>query len=595
MSKKATLDDKKDWLVKHEEEIRGPYLITELMAQLRERSIYSLDEVRRSDQRWQMIRDHKDFFVFLQALRFEEETLEKTALIGGNSTKTLKSDLTPPPPLLQKTSEEIFKSIPPPEISTELPPEPEMLKDVEPIPQGPQKPSHLTGKAFGVQNDLRLQKEIELKRRSPWLTMVAGVGFLVLAFVGFRFWSIQKREEEIDRWAKAAQRYKNIQLYNKSAEALRKLSGLIKSESDWVESLGSNSLGDLALIQITQLGETTRGRRILERQMQNSGRSSDERYRDFVLVGLSYLIEGNLKEALYYFDSALSASPSGWAAKINLSWVSFSQKDYRQAFENLRSVDEKLSPMVSLARGLIVLTIPKDELPSEAREVALQSLRWSLKNSKNLEFDLKWLETRLALRSGENFDGEARVRALLDSHLEGRTQFVKDPLVSDKWLEPNFWVSYCDEIQKEIPDESRKFGLILNSICLLNLGRISEAGGILSEMIKAQPKDALVGLAEARWLAAQGLWSQVALVGKREGMPVHAIFELAEAMLGRSPSQEGKNYTGMSWMQSRIATLNGLWTAGQKGQAQEKLRVLLAEEPSYVPALELRELWERSP
>src|SRR5687768_1036399 len=92
MMKKVGAAEKKDWLVKASFKILGPFSFEEVHQLLKSQAISFSDEVRRTDQRWMQIIEHRDFIAIVESLKFEHDAGELTMTSGTPTSNVTKTD-----------------------------------------------------------------------------------------------------------------------------------------------------------------------------------------------------------------------------------------------------------------------------------------------------------------------------------------------------------------------------------------------------------------------------------------------------------------------------------------------------------------------
>src|SRR5688500_7410564 len=92
MMKKVGAAEKKDWLVKASSKILGPFSFEEVHQLLKSQAISFSDEVRRTDQRWMQIIEHKDFIAIVESLKFEHDAGDLTMTSGTPTSNVTKTD-----------------------------------------------------------------------------------------------------------------------------------------------------------------------------------------------------------------------------------------------------------------------------------------------------------------------------------------------------------------------------------------------------------------------------------------------------------------------------------------------------------------------
>lgn len=587
MTNKTQVDDKRDWLLKASAKVLGPYSCKDIIELVKTQAVTGLDEVRRSDRRWQSIREVKEFIPTLQALKFEQdsgELTQTTATTPGSATKTeristVKDDMTPPPvtDILIPEKGDVFRKTP--------------IKDVTPVREvnGSERPAHLTGKAFGLQNDLRLEKEIEIKANN-WRWIVIALVIIVIGVIGgVQVFHAQKKTSDFEKRVRGALRFKSLQLFEQSLVEYKK--ALVIKEPDF------SIQAQMAPLIIAVDGETVKGRRILEKAVIQPGRSRNQLADDYSGIGLSYLIQGDLREAEEAFSKALSFDRSHLAANLNLAWIMYSRKSFQEALKLIGNIQVTGQPILSVAEAMVALEGATQMKITGLISPAVARLELSLRNSQNLKSEqILMLISLMQIQIGQ--DPTVWMKRFLDEPQRSQRYFVQEPLITNKWIEGPHWEKYCGELQ------ARRTNLNLvrmtRAACLLNIGKDEEAKKLVDEGIKQNPKDSAALLMQLSLFARSNRLSEA-----------HTLAQIPELKEFRSPLW----ITGKTCLETGdlgcaqnafrailekhpvdIYARGGLAAVhhqlGQKSDALKMINLGLTDEPLFLPLLQLRDIME---
>jgi Tfp pilus assembly protein PilF len=587
MANKAQVDDRRDWLLKASAKVLGPYAGKDIIDLLKNQAVTGMDEVRRSDRRWQAIREVKEFIPTLQALKFENDSSELTQTIAttpGSSTKTerisqIKDDMTPPPvieiPVQQPA--EIFRKTP--------------MKDVTPVREsnGSERPAHLTGKAFGLQNDLRLEKEIEKKANSWRWVIIALVIFVFGVIGGVQVYYGQKKTGDYEKKIRAALRYKSLQLFEQSLVEYKKT--LLVKEPDL------SIQAQMAPLIIAVDGETVKGRRILEKAIVMPGRPRAQMADDYAGIGLSFLIQGDLKEAEESFSKALSFDRTHLAANLNLAWIKFSRRDYPEALKLLANIQVTGQPILSVAEAMVALEGATQMKITGLISPAVARLELSIRNSQNLKAEqILLLISLMQIQIGQ--DSSLWMRRFLEEPQRSQRYFVQEPLITKKWIEGPHWEKYCNDLQ--VRRLNANLVRMTRAACFLNIGKDEDAKRLIDEAMKQNPKDSIALLMQLSLFVRSNRLSEAQTIAQ---------------------SAELKDFRGPLWITGKLCLETGdLGCAqnafraileknpvdiyargglaavhhqlGQKTEAHKMINLGLNDEPLYLPLLQLRDVME---
>jgi tetratricopeptide (TPR) repeat protein len=596
MAVKTKVDDKRDWLVKAAARIMGPFSFKEIVDQLREQTVNPADEARRCDRRWMSLREFNEFIPVIQSLKFERETSEltvTTASATGTSTKT------------ERISSESQGDVTPPPQGPPLPPTPsnrsegsgngnsprQKMKDVTPVREAsfPNRPAHLTGKAFGLHNDLRLEREIEVKANS-WRWLMLGLIILIIGGVGgVQVYQAQKKTSEFTNGIQAALRYKSLQLYEQALNEFKKAS-LIRPPDFSVQA-------QMATLLIAVDGETVKGRRILEKAISTPGRSRTQMADDYTGIGLALLIQGEYKESEEALAKALSFDRGHLAANINLAWIHYTKKSYQEALRVLGNIQMTGQPILALAEAIVAYEATTRLKMTGLVASSMLHLESSIRGSQNLKAEqILMLITLMRFQGGD--EDLIWMKRYLDEPKRSQAYFVQDPLITRRWIEGPHWERFCTEFLRDRPSTSLM--RMTRAACLMNIGKENEARRIVDEAFKQNPKDPFVLLLQVNLFARSNRASEA-----------QTLAQAPELKEFRNPNW----ITGKMCLDSRdlscaqssfraileknpadIYARGGLaatqYQMNQKVDALKTISIGLNDEPFFLPLLELRDVVE---
>lgn len=586
-------DKKKDWLVKSSTKILGPFLFQEIVDLLKTRSMTILDEVRRTDERWISVRDHKLFTAIVHSLRFDIEVSEHTVTVATTSSpgaKTVTQTVT------SLDSDEYTQT---PFVSTlshiQIPDQNSgKIRDIQTIKEvntnTSSKTAHLTGRAFGVQNDLKLQKELEQKSSHLRIFLIAGILLLVFGFFGLQFYQTQRKSSDFERKIRAAIRYKSLQMYEPALREYKKAVALKEPDLQ--------TQAQMAPLLIAWDGDTVASRRILEKFSLTPGLMKNQLFETYSGIGLAYLSESNFAEADRAFLSALSYNKDHLPSLLNMAWIKYWQKLPNEAFQILDQYQGNSNSWISLAQGLSLVELSKKEIDSDKIEKTIQKIQQSIQQSEQLNSELLFLAAILANLKGGHEASLGFLKKYIDTaHFQNLT-FVSDPLVTKKWLDPQVWMPLCGFLSAKNFHSS--VVRTAEAVCLLNINQEAQAQKIIEDLIKQNPKDPIPMLAQLHFFA-QTHRDQEALISTKtpelqnyhSPLLIQGFVCLSSQDLGCA---ENSFKSVLERRPSEIYARAGLAQVfilrKQKTEALSAIRGGLSDEPQFLPFIEMRELLE---
>lgn len=587
--------EKKDWLVKASSQILGPFCFEDIHQLLKSSAITFSDEIRRSDQRWMQVNEHKDFAVIVQSLKFEHEVGELTMTSATPNSVNTHTDEFTRTDHIDESKDNMTLT---PFIGTApgIQPKPqnksEQLKDITPLreSQNSQRPAHMNGKTFGLQNDLRLQREIETQSNSWRWKLLAVLLAVSLGFIGFQYYQGQKKNQEFDRYVRLAIRYKNLQLYEQSLLAYRRAQAIKEPDVSVQEQI--------APLLIAYDGESLKGRRILEKAILSTAIPKLQKIESYVGIGLSYLMENNLKEAESSFNMALSYDRNHLAANMNLIWIKYTQKLYKEALDLIDSVQTPQQGLILLAEGLVLSEMDANNLPVDRIDSMIQKLSGSQRTSQFLRSEILLMMIYFQEKRTEYEVSVPFMKSVLDEPPRVQKFFIQDPLIFKKWMDANQWDKICPEIQNRFPNHA--LPKIVHAYCLQNLSKDMEASKLVNEALKQSPNDPYGMLQQLNLYMKFNKISEASVLIRKAELQ---NFRLPLWYQGKICLESGDFSCALSSFNSilmkkpsDIFARHGLastyYKLGQKNEALSAIRAGLSDEPQFLPLLELRDVLE---
>ncbi|MGZ3779406.1 MAG: tetratricopeptide repeat protein [Pseudobdellovibrionaceae bacterium] len=484
-------DTEKNWLVKSSTRILGPFTLAELTEQLRTRQISIIDEIRRPDGRWSYVRENKVLMDVVKNIRDEQDAQHENTMTQSvaqhtaiTRTDALVDDVTKTPVASN------FDLTPPPPVQ-------ENIKDVTPNVAVPSPRSssavRVSTKNYGTAEDYRLQGR--LKRKSKllqWGIVVAS--FAVAGIVSFGV--AQKNKKRIlgaGELLSQALRYKTLGLYEKSLSSYLKASSI--KEPDFDTQI------QMAPVLISEDRQSLQGRRILERALIQEDRGRTETVDAYLGIAVSYIMDGDLKQAEDTLQKAIGYDPLNLSALLNLGIIHLKKGSYEEAMQEFESIYHK-NPQSALALfGHAMATVELSKAKSDT--VLLQNLindmKVNLQRSYNLRQELLLFNV-YAFSLLNDVDGLNQAVGQFLSQASGQSKNFVHPLqVEWRFTQWDYLERYCSDVfQKSPPNPELK---AFRSVCLMEVHRDVEAGKLLQEALAEAPKDPFVLITQASYLA----------------------------------------------------------------------------------------------
>ncbi|HWU42168.1 MAG TPA: tetratricopeptide repeat protein, partial [Bdellovibrio sp.] len=311
---------------------------------LSSKQISIIDEIRQPQSRWSYVRENDMFMEIVKNIREEQDAaVENTMTQSAPSQTQTKTPAIQPMAQTAKNDEvefEVFADdmtpTPVPSAVPQTMPTPVGMKDVtaptERIPNSHHLPPSMI-KNYGAPTDLRLKNQIQ-KTSSSWRGIVFGLTAIAIVAVAVTFlWNDSKKSLGYEELLNRAIRYKSLGLYDLSLQAYKRASAMKEPDAD--------SQIQMAPVLISEDRQSLQGRRILERALTQEGRSREEQLDAYMGISVSYMMDGDLKEAENSLQKAIGRDPANFSALLNLAIVQMKKGNYLEAMRHFESIYRK--------------------------------------------------------------------------------------------------------------------------------------------------------------------------------------------------------------------------------------------------------------
>lgn len=584
-------DSERNWLIKSSTRILGPFTLTELTEQLRSRHISIIDEIRQPDGRWSYIRENKLFLDVVKNIREEQDAQPDSTMtqsiaqhtsmtrtdainVSEESTTTpvhANFDLTPPP-----AARENIKDVTPPMSST----------GVRTFPAGG------ATKNYGTANDFRVQGRLQ-KKSSFWrwwitATTLAVVGFVAITLVN----KDRKRSLGAEELMAQAIRYKTLGLYEKS------LNYYLKATK--IKAPNFESQVQMAPVLISEDRQSLVGRRILTRALLKEDRGRTGIVEAYLSIAVSYIMDGDLKQAEDTLQKAIGYEPFNMSALLNLGIIHLKKGNYEEAMRDFDKIYRK-NPQSSIAlfgHSLAAVEYSKLKDDPTVLQALIRDMKVNLQKTYYLRQELLLFYV-YAFNLLDDVDGMNQAVVQFLSQMPGQAKnFVRPLQVEWRFTQWDYLEKYCAEIYaKQSPNPELK---ALRAVCLMEVNRDLEAAKLLQESLDEAPKDPYVLVTQASYLAKIGRYPEAMTILK---MPELANMQIKNFLVGDIciKTQDLNCVQGAYselYGQDPInaVTLYGLaWRArygSDRAKAFDYVNAGMQAESRYLPLLELRDQLE---
>lgn len=493
----------RNWLVKSSTKILGPFTREEVMVLLTRRQITIIDEVRQPDGRWNYIRDNRYFKEVVKSLRYEqdhskEDTMTSTATIGTASiTKTeaptIADEFTPTP---------VTPSKAPPQR-----PQKPTIKDVTPTGEDsvPRPHGGITTKSYGTLSDQRVQSKIQ-KQNVVLRGILFAIAAVAIVFVGFTYLRKDKKSDlNYDQLISSALRYKEMGLYQLSLQNYKKAASIHEPDLE--------SQFRMVFLLINEDRQSLNGRRVIERALLKEGRTRNEIIDAHLGMALSYMMEGDLRQAEEYLQKTLGYDPNNETAKINQAVILLKKGNYPQAlkaFETLAKPDTPAYPLVLLCKAMALVEVSKTQPDVEALKRNITAIRTYSGKSHFLRKELSLMMIYLNQLLQDATGMVESVNVFLEEPHALSRLYTRDLGVDWRNSEWDFLERYCSELYSSGKGPASMKAV--RAVCLIESNRDMEAVKFLDESLAQGPKQLTSLQAQAQYLSKLGRLNEAQLL-----------------------------------------------------------------------------------
>jgi tetratricopeptide (TPR) repeat protein len=571
----------KVWLIKSSTRILGPFSVEEVATLLKSRQVSIIDEIRLPSGRWSYIRENQRFMDIVRSIREEQDNSPENTMtqsIPHNTTFT-KTEPT-------VDSEE--------QTLTPIPNHSPQMKDVSSAAERAVNKSSMpvTGVSYGTSNDARVQNKIRQQSNAlRW----AVIGVAAVAVLGI-YVTLGNRDASqsgnYDELISRAIRYKSVGLYEKSLQAYKGATSIKEPDLD--------TQIQMAPVLISEDRQTLQGRRILEKAIVQESRQRSELVDAYLGIAVSYMMDGDLKEAENTLQKAIGHEPFNIAARLNLAIVEMKKGNYKEAMHKFEYVLSKdpTNVMALYGRSMAAMEVAKTSSDLSFLKPLVADLQNALKKTNLLRQELS-----LFLIYSYNLLGD------VDAMNQAIVKFLSEPAgisglythslnVDWRFTQWDYLEKYCSEVyNKSVPSAELK---AVRALCLMEVNRDTDADKLLREAISEGPKDPYVLVAQAAYLKKTGRSPEALAVLK---MPEVMSLGVRDRLMGdicMSTHDVNCAQTAFTKMYERNNTsapaLFGLaWVVikrKDRNSAYNYVRAGLQSEPTFIPLLEMRDQLE---
>lgn len=585
--------NEKNWLVKSSTRILGPYTLNEVTEMLRSRQVSIIDEVRLPTGRWTYIRENPIFIETVQKIRSEQELFSEDTMTQSVAHHTMtKTDTISMADEFTRTPVENDWDQP----AAKTIGSGAAIKDVTPRAASVNSYSGVDhsakAKSYGSTTDTRVQDRI--RQKSNILRWVILVAACVVAVVVTVTWNKKEQRKGIgyEEFVSQAIRYKSLGLYEKSLQSYSQALKFREADLD--------TQVQMAPLLISEDRQSLVGRRILEKALTQEGRSRTEVVDAYVGIAISYMMDGDLKQAQDILQKAIGYEPYNLGALLNMSIIDHKKGSYDIAQKGFDSVLRKNvnSTLALFGKALASIEYAKTMQETQGLSELVAEIDQSLSKTAYLRQELALLAVYAHRLMNDSAGMNQAIINFLNQPL-GQAKNYTHPLNVDwRFTQWDYIEQYCADLyQRSVPQPALK---ALRTVCLLEVNRDAEALKLLQEALAEAPNDPYVLVTQANYLNKMGRQPEAMVILKKAELQKLQIknFIMGDICIKTQDVPCVKKvYSDIYNSNSKSAlALYGLaWVVYQgtdRKSAYDYVRGGLQSEPNFLPLLELRDQLE---
>ncbi len=581
----ADLDkNEKNWLIKSSSKILGPFSAIEVAQGVIKKNISIIDEARVPQMRWAYIRENSIFSEVVQSLRYEQSThVEETVTTAQNTQTLSRTDWqnteigTPTPPFLNVDRAEDglgkIKDVTP----AINPLQNSLLKAATSIP------------SFGTTGDQRVKSQLEITSKN-YSTIIWAVTLLITITISLVIFKKFRGEgKSYEKNIRQAVHFNHILLFEKAVDSFHRAQEA--REPDQATSF------QLVLPLLQADHHSLWSRKVIETELIRPGLTRQENADALLGIGLSYVIDGDLKKAQDFYNKTLATDPENYPANIDLAFNYLKKGDYGLAAKIFTSLQSSNAYRPYILYGVAALAA---ESQNYSHKELQKELKDYLQNVQPLRKEIGLILAFLQM-TDKNIEGlNSTMETLVKIPLQESTDFVFDPRIDRRIIDWDYLEHYCQQIFQN--HGASALAKSFRAMCLLEENREVEAKKWIEEALAQEPKDTISNLVHVHFLMKTRHWREAASLLKS---PILEKLTVAPLLLGKvcqdlnetTCAQENfkKAYQQNSEDVVRIQFLARTGMGKDKehlAKTWELVKKGLELQPQYKPLIELRDQLE---
>ncbi len=460
------------WIVKSASRVLGPYSSDELMVLVKMQHVSPLDEVCPPLGRWKYLREEAEFSELIKSMRTEyanmrEDTMTSTATAA---TPTQTISITQSPETKKKGK------------GTATPVE-APVREVSSQAMGPGgRPAG--AKSYTFERDAKVGQKSLLVSIFAWVTALGAV-----AVLGGIVWtkhnqSLIKDKETFDDLFKTGLVLKSQGQFRKAFENFKK-----------AESLNQHSpelIVEMAPIMMALDSQTIMARRMIEPFL-IAEQSRTLLTMGYHIIGLSYLLDEDYKNADDYFEKAVGTDPNFKPSVLDRAILKFRTANYETSLQLFKKADDLgsddglriIGQALSLIEGHKKGTFSENEL-LEFRDI----LKKYAERNYDYRQEAQLLQAVIEVKTKDVPAAQTTVDTILRTPPDLTSHHLHDLLVDRRIANWPMFFSYCDLVHRNLPQIPVNHMFL--GYCLTRAGKDADAKKSISQALAQAPQDPLI-------------------------------------------------------------------------------------------------------
>ena len=338
-------------------------------------------------------------------------------------------------------------------------------------------------------------------------------------------------------------------------------------------------------------------RKVIENELAKPAMTAQANSDAMLGIGLSYVIDGDLKKAQDFFNKALATDPENFPANINLAFNYIKKGDYGLASKIFAALLPSNTYRAYTLYGVSVLAA---EAQNYSHKDLQKELKEYLDKPQPLRKEIGLILAFLQMTDKNEDALNATMETLIQIPVHESGDFVMDPRIDRRIIDWDYLDHYCIQIFQN--KGSTALGKSFRAMCLLEENREVEAKKWIEEALAQEPKNQMAQLAQAHFLIKSRRWQEAASLLKTpllDKLPVttHLLGKVCQDLNDSGCAQENfkKSFMKNPDDVTRIlpwARINFSKEKDQLAKTWELVRKGLDLQPHYKPLIELRDQLE---